>query len=265
VAFGCSGCQERDFYPVSNNTHHNFHSRTNQRAYSYQLLDYLYTAMQQAHEDGSPVLNSLLPKYPQDAKTYGIDLQFFFGDSILVSPVTEENSTSVDIYLPKDIFYDFLTWQPVQGNGATVSLTNVNFTSIPVHIKGGSVLPLRASSAMTTKALREKDFNIVVAPGTDGKASGQLYLDDGVSISPKSSTRLQLSYSNKQLTVKGNTGFKSNSKVGTVTFLGVSASPKAVYLDSKKADSSSWKYDSNAKTVTLTVGKALGAFTARLA
>ncbi|CAE6449622.1 unnamed protein product [Rhizoctonia solani] len=231
----------------------------------YQLLDYLYTAMQQAHEDGSPVLNSLWFKYPQDTKTYGIDLQFFFGDSVLVSPVTEENSTSVDIYLPKDIFYDFLTYQPVQGNGATVSLTNVNFTSIPVHIKGGSVLPLRASSAMTTKALREKDFNFVVAPGTDGKASGQLYLDDGVSLSPKSSTRLQLSYSNKQLTVKGSTGYKATSKVATVTFLGVNQSPKAVYLNSNKADSSSWKYDSNAKTVTLTVGKALGGFTARLA
>lgn len=228
-------------------------------------MDYFYTAMQQAHEDGSPVLNSLWFKYPQDTKTYGIDLQFFYGDSILVSPVTEENSTSVDIYLPKDTFYDFLTYQPVQGNGATVSLTNVNFTSIPVHIKGGSVLPLRGSSAMTTKALREKDFNIVVAPGSDGKASGQLYIDDGVSLTPKSSTRLQFSYSDKQLTVKGTTGYKTNSKVATVTFLGVTQSPKAVYLNSNKASSSSWKYDSNAKTVVLTVGKALGGFTARLA
>ncbi|CAE6413351.1 unnamed protein product [Rhizoctonia solani] len=166
----------------------------------YQLLDYLYTAMQQAHEDGSPVLNSLWFKYPQDTNTYGIDLQFFY--------------------------------------------------------------PL---SAMTTKALREKDFNIVVAPGTDSKATGQLYLDDGVSLSPKSSTRLDFSYSNKQLTAKGNAGYKTNSKVGTVTFLGVSESPKAVYLNSNKANSSSWKYDSNAKTVTLTVGKALGGFTARLA
>ncbi|CAE6471046.1 unnamed protein product [Rhizoctonia solani] len=74
-----------------------------------------------------------------------------------------------------------------------------------------------------------------------------------------------MSYSNKQLTVKGNTGYKTNSKVGTVTFLGVSESPKAVYLNSNKADSSSWKHDSSAKTVTLTVGKALGGFTARLA
>ncbi|CAE6465443.1 unnamed protein product [Rhizoctonia solani] len=213
--------------------------------------------MQQAHEDGSPVLNSLWFKYPQDANTYGIDLQFFYGDSILVSPVTEENSTSVDIYLPKDIFYDFLTYQPVRGNSTTVSLSNVDFTSIPVHIKGGSVLPLRASSAMTTKALREKDFNIVVAPGTDGKATGQLYL--------KSSTRLEMSYSNKQLTVKGSTHYKTHSKVGDVLILGNNESPKDVYVNSKKASKTSWKYDSSAKTVKLTLDKALGNFIVRLA
>ncbi|KAG8686180.1 hypothetical protein FRC09_014300, partial [Ceratobasidium sp. 395] len=124
----------------------------------YRLMDYMYTAIQQAHEDGSPVLNSLWFKYPQDKNTYPIDLQFFYGDSILVSPVTAENSTSVDIYLPKDVFYDFLSYEQVQGKGKTISLTNVNYTSIPVHIKGGTVLPLRASSAMTTKALRGVDF-----------------------------------------------------------------------------------------------------------
>ncbi|QRW20102.1 glycoside hydrolase family 31 protein [Rhizoctonia solani] len=230
----------------------------------YQLLDYLYTAIQQAHEDGSPVLNSLWFKYPQDANTYAIDLQFFYGDSILVSPVTEENSTSVDIYLPKDIFYDFLTYQPVQGNGTKVSLTNVNFTSIPVHIKGGSVLPLRASSAMTTKALREKDFNIVVAPGTDGKATGKLYLDDGVSLDPKASTHLEMSYSNKHLTVNGNAGYKTNSKVRDVIILGIDESPKMVYVNSERVSRTSWGYDSSAKTVKLMLDQALEKFTVRL-
>ncbi|KAG8735189.1 hypothetical protein FRC10_010897, partial [Ceratobasidium sp. 414] len=154
---------------------------------------------------------------------------------------------------------------PVQGNGATVSLTNVDFTSIPVHIKGGSVLPLRSSSAMTTKALREKDFNFVVAPDSEGKASGQLYIDDGISISPKSSTKLAMSYSNKQLQVKGSTGYKTSSKVATVTFLGVTKAPTAIYIDSNKATASNWKYDSSAKTVVVKIGKSLGAFTARLA
>jgi alpha-glucosidase (family GH31 glycosyl hydrolase) len=59
-----------------------------------------------------------------------------------------------DIYLPKDIFYDFNTLAPVQGQGQNVSLTNVNFTTIPVHIRSGVILPLRIESAMTTAQLR---------------------------------------------------------------------------------------------------------------
>ncbi|KAG9092364.1 hypothetical protein FRC07_011682, partial [Ceratobasidium sp. 392] len=103
----------------------------------YRLMDYIYTALQQAHKDGSPVLSSLWFKYPQDKNTYAVDLQFFYGDSVLVSPVTAENSTSVDVYLPKDVYYDFLTYEPVEGKGAKVTLTDVSYTSIPVHIKGG--------------------------------------------------------------------------------------------------------------------------------
>jgi alpha-glucosidase len=87
------------------------------------MLDYLYTAFHQANADGTPVVNPLFFKYPNDENTFAIDLQFFFGDSVLVSPVTEENSTSVDIYLPDDVFYDFKTLAPVNGEGKKVALT----------------------------------------------------------------------------------------------------------------------------------------------
>ncbi|KAG8742173.1 hypothetical protein FRC10_001929 [Ceratobasidium sp. 414] len=230
----------------------------------YRLMDYMYTAIQQAHEDGSPILNSLWFKYPQDKNTYPIDLQFFYGDSILVSPVTAENSTSVDIYLPKDVFYDFLTYEVVEGKGTTVPLTNVSYTSIPVLIKGGSVLPLRASSAMTTKALREVDFEYVVAPDAEGKASGQLYVDDGISIEPKTNTRLSMSYQNKELKVLGKAGYKMDAKVGTVRVLGVEKAPGAVYVDGKKAVGSAWEYNPSAKTVVVKVGKSLGGLNVRL-
>ena len=70
-------------------------------------------AFHNASLDGSPVINPLWFKYPTDTDTFGIDLQFLFGDLILVS---EENIT-VSIYLPKDNFYDFATFAPVEGTG----------------------------------------------------------------------------------------------------------------------------------------------------
>jgi alpha-glucosidase len=197
----------------------------------YRLLDYFYTAFHKASLDGSPVLNPLWFKYPTDSSTFGIDLQYFFGDSILVSPVTDENATSVTIYLPKDKFYDFATLKPVEGTGQHVTLTDVNFTTIPLHIRGGAVLPLRAAGAMTTTELRAVDFEFVVAPGAYGTASGTLYVDDGVSIEQEQTTSVEMAFAGGKLSVHGSFGFEVGAKVARVVFLGVGKAPTWVTVD----------------------------------
>ncbi|KXN82694.1 putative alpha/beta-glucosidase agdC [Leucoagaricus sp. SymC.cos] len=219
----------------------------------YRLLDYLYTAFHQAHLDGTPVLHPLWFKYPKDTNTFPIDLQFFFGDSVLVSPVTQENSTSVDVYLPKDIFYDFATLAPVEGSGSTVTLNNINFTTIPLHIKGGAVLPLRVESANTTTALRKKDFEFVVAPGRDGIASGQLYMDDGESITQRSTTLVKMDFKGAKLDVRGSFGFATGVNVARVRFLNVQSKPKTIGVNGKSVGASDVAYDSSNKVLDVSV------------
>ncbi|KAI0204191.1 glycosyl hydrolases family 31-domain-containing protein [Astrocystis sublimbata] len=148
----------------------------------YRLLDYIYTAMYRASQTGAPLVNPLFFLYPNDKETFGIDLQWFYGDALLVSPVTEENATSVTFYLPDDVFYDFWTYEKVEGKGATITMNNISYTDIPVHIRGGTILPMRSASGNTTAQVRENNFTLVVAPGRDGKASGTLYVDDGDSL-----------------------------------------------------------------------------------
>ncbi|KAJ7819461.1 family 31 glycoside hydrolase, partial [Mycena olivaceomarginata] len=53
----------------------------------YRLLDYFYTAFHEASLQGTPVVSPWWFKYPKDTVIYPIDLQWFFSDSILVSPV----------------------------------------------------------------------------------------------------------------------------------------------------------------------------------
>ena len=145
----------------------------------YKLLDYLYTALARQSADGTPTLNPMWHIYPQDEKTFPIDLQFFYGDCILVSPVTDDGATSVRFYLPDDQFYDFETRKPVRGRGDWVHLKDVPFDRIPLHVRGDCIVPLRTESANTTTELRKKEFEILVAPGLGGVARGSLYVDDG--------------------------------------------------------------------------------------
>ncbi|KAI0386892.1 glycoside hydrolase family 31 protein [Hypomontagnella monticulosa] len=188
----------------------------------YQLLDYMYTAMQAQTVDGTPMVNPLFYLYPEDKNTYALDLQYFLGPALLVAPVTEENSTSVDVYLPDDIFYDWYTHEKVVGEGKAITVTDQEWTDLPLYLRGGVIVPIRAESAMTTTELRTKPFEILIPVGKDGKASGTLYLDDGVSIAQAGTSEIQFKYADGVLTVDGTFGYKAEElRISKITVLGV--------------------------------------------
>jgi alpha-glucosidase len=216
----------------------------------YKLLDYIYTALHQQTMDGTPLINPMFYIYPKDANTFGLDLQYFFGPGVLVSPVTEENATSVDVYMPNDIFYDLWTLKPVRGQGAHMTFSNLAITDIPLHYRGGIIYPLRISSGMTTTELRKKDFNIVVAVGLDGEATGQLYIDDGVSLVQAATTMVSFDFDGRKFAMKGNYGFKTSSKIATVTVLGLSRKPEGV-------QGMGYAWDDASGVATVTVNKPL--------
>lgn len=193
-------------------------------------------------------------KYPRDENTFTLEYQFFFGDSILVSPVTEDDATSVSIYLPNDVFYDFDTLSALEGAGSFVTLSDVPFTKIPLHIKGGAILPLRAQSAMTTTALRKKDFEFIVAPDTLGEASGTLYIDDGESITPASFTDVNLRFKDGKLEIWGVFGYCAPGvNVSLVRFLGVDKHPNGVLVDGKYVHGSGYSYNPSSKVLDVVI------------
>jgi alpha-glucosidase len=185
----------------------------------YRLLDYFYTAMHRASALGTPSMNPLFYIYPSDENTFKIDLQFFFGESILVSPVTTDDGHSVTFYLPDDVFYDFWTYEQVVGEGKNVTLDNLDWDEMPVHIRGGTVLPLRSESANTTAALRRKPFTVIVAPGADGLAAGSLVLDDGESIEAAQSD-IKFAWDGTKLETSGTFDYASDVVVESVVLLG---------------------------------------------
>jgi len=220
----------------------------------YRLLDYIYTALYKQTRDGTPLINPMWYLHPNDSNTFGLDLQYYFGPGLLVSPVTEEDATTVTIYLPDAIYYSAWTYEPVRGTGSTIEISDVNITDIPLHFLGGVIYPMRVESAMTTSALRAKDFNVLVAVGLDGRASGDLYLDDGESLVQNAITSASFAYADGVFTMKGHYGYSTQSKIASITFLGLQKRPAAYSVNGVTVKSIHPTYNETSQAVVAPIG-----------
>jgi alpha-glucosidase len=159
--------------------------------------------------------------HPEDENTISIEHQFYFGPALLVSPVVAENSTTATFYVPNEIYYDFFTLAPVQGEGAEITVEDVGYDTMPLHIRGGSVVPLRYGDANTTEQNRELPFHLVIAPNSTDQAWGYLRLDDGVSLDPGDATSdIWMIYGNETLEVSGSFGYGQGNVVDAIVFAG---------------------------------------------
>lgn len=149
----------------------------------YWLLPYLYTLFHHSHVRGNTVIRPLHHEFPYDSMTYGVDKQFLWGPALLVSPILYEGQTEVDVYLPRGTWYDYYTGKAVDG-GKYITIPVNQESKIPLHLRGGFVIPMQAP-ANNTAYSRKNTFTITVALSSDGKrtsAEGDVFLDDGESI-----------------------------------------------------------------------------------
>ncbi|KAA8646519.1 uncharacterized protein ATNIH1004_007952 [Aspergillus tanneri] len=189
-----------------------------------------------------PVLSPLFYIYPEDTYIYPIDLQFFYGDAILVSPVTKENSTSVDIYPPDHIFYDWYTGAQVRWRGETYA-SDVAFTDIPLHIRGGSIIPLRTERAPT-------------APPSSAKSPSMWSSHQvGTELLPDACTWTTANHSNRhqlwRSSLRGHFAYDASVKVETLTILGQNGQPQRMSTGS--VAEVKHEYDGKLKVLTLQV------------
>lgn len=190
----------------------------------YRLLDYIYTAMYRHSTDGTPAVTPIFFKYPNDQATWALELQYFFGPGLIVAPVTAQGSTSVSVYLPDDIFYDWYTHAQIVGGATNHLITGVDTTSIPLFIRGGVIMPLRVQSTNTTTELRTQDFELLIPLDASGSATGELYLDDGESINQVAITHITFTYKNGIFILGGTFDLRVPFAISKVTILGASTS-----------------------------------------
>ena len=143
----------------------------------YTLLPYLYTVLAEAHETGLPWIRPLILEYQNDKNAISIDDEFMVGSSLLCAPVLKEGATSRSVYLPEGEWYDFFTNKKIKG-GQIISVA-APLETVPLFVKAGSIIPTGPVRDNVADAVDQKEITYEVFPDSEGKATGQLYEDDG--------------------------------------------------------------------------------------
>jgi alpha-glucosidase len=143
----------------------------------YELLPYIYNAMQQASQTGVPALRPLFLEFPDDENVAGMDDEFLFGDDLLVAPVLEEGMMEREVYLPKGEWFDYWTGRQFAG-GQTIHLP-VTLNTIPIFLRGGGFI-FRQPVIQNTGEMPGNALRVLIAPAN--KSESSLYEDDGESL-----------------------------------------------------------------------------------
>ena len=162
----------------------------------YRLLPYLYTLFRAANTTAAPIMRPVWWEFPADPEAPPLDDQFMVGQAILSAPILTsapedqaskplaDRITPSRVYLPpRAAWYDSSSGALVSVPGKDGGWADVKarFTDTPTFYRGGHILALRERARRSTAAAAKDPLTQVVALDTDGKACGDLYLDDGKS------------------------------------------------------------------------------------
>ncbi|KAE8358117.1 glycosyl hydrolases family 31-domain-containing protein [Aspergillus caelatus] len=221
----------------------------------YAILPYFYTLFHLAHTTGSTVMRALAWEFPNDPSLAAVGTQFLVGPSVMVIPVLEPQVDTVKGVFPGvghgEVWYDWYSQIAVDAKPGVNTTISAPLGHIPVFIRGGSILPMQ-EVALTTRDARKTPWSLLASLSSNGTASGQLYLDDGESVSPEDTLSVEFLASKSTLRASARGTWKETNPLANVTVLGVTEKPSSVTLNGQKLSSDSVKY--NATSQVLHVG-----------
>jgi hypothetical protein len=145
----------------------------------HQLVPYLYTAMWDAHTEGTAPVRPMYHDHPEVPDAYTVENQYLFGPDLLVAPITtradrETHLAQVDGWLPEGTWYDLFTGQRYDG-GRRLTFHRT-LEHLPVLARAGAIIPL-AADPMATVASAPEALELRVFPGAPGRC--RIHEDDG--------------------------------------------------------------------------------------
>ena len=152
------------------------------------LVPYLYTAARRTYDTGLSVVLPLYYLYPEYDEAYNYSSQYFFGESMFISPISQpiDNNTGlVDNwplwFPPDDQWVNFFT-----GDLSSASTQSFTLDEMPAYAKIGSIIPLLPAPKSNRDRLGRAQrippaLLLYTLIGGSTQGSGYVYEDDGTS------------------------------------------------------------------------------------
>lgn len=145
----------------------------------YSLFPYIYTMARKTYDTGIGMCRPMYYDYPEADEAYTYEGQYFFGDDILVAPITEpiaagETMASKEIWFPEGNWWSVSTNEMVTGP----AIKTMKFTreQIPYFYRQGAMIPLNPDTVMH---VTDKPAHLVLTTVAGASGSGSLYEDAG--------------------------------------------------------------------------------------
>lgn len=139
----------------------------------YRLLPYIYSLAWMTTSQGYTPMRGLIMDFRTDTHSAVIGDEFMFGPALLVSPVTDPDVSSRQVYLPKSKWYDF--WTGSSRDGSRMIDVATPLDRLPLFARAGSIVPLGPEKEWSTEK-QEDPIELRIYRGADGDFT--LYEDE---------------------------------------------------------------------------------------
>lgn len=142
-----------------------------------QLIPYVYTYTWIAHTQSLPILRPLYLQNPDSAEAYKHPHEYWYGDEMLVAPVSGADGDRA-VYLPPGPWIGFFDGKHYEGGRSFTAHYATDQT--PVFVRDGSIIPEQPADFAWSNA--EPQDRLIVNVYGSGNGKFDLYEDDGVSL-----------------------------------------------------------------------------------
>ncbi len=204
----------------------------------YALSPYIYDAARQATQTGVSMCRPLYYYHPEAPEAYEWNSEYYFGDNILATAVTEpvgaDGTAPCRLWLPKGEWYDVSHGASLRG-GRVVEL-RYTLAENPWFVRAGAVIPL-APEGIRNLQDPSNELRLMVVPGK-ASCSFEHYEDDGVSqsyVRDYAITHIEKTVSGRKTTLlvgarEGSWDGAPSTRRISVVLEGVSKAPAKVLL-----------------------------------